>query len=693
MSTDSSETLFKIKCPGCQKKLRIEDRRLIGKKVKCPNCKTPILVAAPATPATEGREKPAAPAAEVKPPQQPLIQEHPSTTPPASPRSSEDEVQLELVTDDLPVGTSAKWIPDSPVLPDPQNVPAAPQQPAEPTPTFPDFSEPSEAKASPLIAPAAADNSGSELNRYRARKKKSWGPTIIVGLFLMLGVGTVAYFALSTKTPSPQTAQATTSDAGGTVPAAPVDESAPYSRERLAYSTELVKEFKPTEGEPLALAMMPRGVTFVIHLRPALLWSPQYQELKVSLTDDVTSWIAAKLKEVCHRDPEQVEEVYLGFILGAGGSEPEVCSVVHLKEPAKMSDLIDEFKGEYVYDITERPDVRLKQDDKYAYLIKDESTFAIAPRLYATELEESRTLPFELSVPLENLRRETDDQRLITLLGVTRDLQTHYPKLMPEAMQPAISKFLEWIGEDVEAISWSVQPSPYLHSELNIHPVTTSNPAVVQQRIQQQFSQLPQTMWKELCVKMSPQEMRFRNFIGRFPAMVEAFRQSTISGTTANFVSMTTVLPAKAAPNLALATLFTVNEAARTDFSVQTIAMNENNSRLPNTVVERLQIPVDSEFNRRPLEMALQYLCDEIEVKLAVNGDALKDAGYTKNMPQTFNLGVVPVERALAQIVNTYQEPGKIMVMSIDEKTKTIHILTEKFAKQLNMPIYEFKKD
>src|SRR5690606_24733837 len=162
-------------------------------------------------------------------------------------------------------------------------------------------------------------------------------------------------------------------------------------------------------------------------------------------TDDVTNWIAAKLKEVCRRDPEQIEDAYIGFILGAGGSEPEICSVVHLKEPAKLSDLIDEFKGEYVYEITERPDLRLKRDDKFAYLIKDESTFAIAPRLYAAELEESQTQPFVLSVPMENLLRETDQQRLLTVMGVVRDLRTHYPKLMPETTHQTMEQFLEWI--------------------------------------------------------------------------------------------------------------------------------------------------------------------------------------------------------------------------------------------------------
>lgn len=611
----------------------------------------------------------------------------------SQPAADDEEVKLELVGDDPPVGTSAVWVPDSPVLPNPAPV-VSREQPATASP-IPDFSRPSEPPANPVIAPIATEPAAG-VSSYRSRKKKSWGPTIIVGVFLFLGVGTVGYLVTNYK-PKENSTSVTGKGNGSATSQAnldePVNENEPYTRERLAYQPQLVEEFEPTSGDPLNLAMMPRGVSFIVHIRPALLWSTdrEYQELKASLTDDVTSWIAAKLKEVCRRDPEQIEEAYIGFILGAGGTEPEVCSVVRLKEPAKLSDLIDEFKGEYVYDITERPDLRLKRDEKYAYLIKDESTFAIAPRLYASELEESQTQPFVMSVPMENLLRETDQEKLLTVMGVARDMRTHYPKLMPEATHQTFERFLEWIGEDVEALSWSAHPVPYLHSQLDIHPTSASNPAALNERLQTQLKSLPENLWKNVCLRMSPRELRFRNFIGRLPAMLEAFRQATVSSNNANFVSMITVLPAKAAPNLALATLFTVNEAARTDFSVEVVAVNQG-SKLPDTVKERLSIPVDSEFSRRPLEMALQYLAGEIEVNLFVDGDALKDAGYTKNMPQTFNLGVVPVEQSFKQIVMNYQEPGKIMVMSIDEKTKTITITTEKFAKNKNLPIYDFAK-
>ncbi|MCA9069405.1 MAG: hypothetical protein KDA84_10800, partial [Planctomycetaceae bacterium] len=126
-----------------------------------------------------------------------------------------------------------------------------------------------------------------------------------------------------------------------------------------------------------------------------------------------------------------------------------------------------------------------------------------------------------------------------------------------------------------------------------------------------------------------------------------------------------------------------------TDFS-EPVAVATTNKQpdLPNTVAERMQMKVDAEFARRPLADALQYLCDEVHVNLHVDGDGLKDAGYTKNMPQTFNLGQVPMIQALAKIVNSYQERNKEMVACVDQDKMLITVTTRKFAEAQGLEIF-----
>jgi hypothetical protein len=225
---------------------------------------------------------------------------------------------------------------------------------------------------------------------------------------------------------------------------------------------------------------------------------------------------------------------------------------------------------------------------------------------------------------------------------------------------------------------------------MRLKPVNTSSTTRLRDRLRGQLEELPKTMWQDVAAKMQPREMRFREFIGRFPAMLEAFQRSTVMGTDSRHLKLTTVLPAKAAPNLALATLFTVNEAARTDFETEpaVAATEPEKPKLPETAAERMKLPVDAEFNRTPLQPALEYLCAEVEVNLFLDGDALEDAGYTRNMPQTYDLGKVPMEQALAAIINGYQEEGREMVVSVNEETKTVTVTTRKFAEQRELPIY-----
>lgn len=654
MSFESISLPISIPCPNCQQKLKVEKREVLGRKVKCPKCQVPFVV-----------------------------------TPPTP--EAEEEVQLELVTDDLPVGTSAKWIPDEQVSPSvevPSRQVAGLGSEAPPSIDFAPFS------LDQFVPPRTEEPVAARLRRRRPRTRTSaW----IFGICLIAAIAIIVVVAMNQpKVDSPSNPVAHQNSGQGHNAHQTLG---PFSKSELQSNVELVQEFEPTDGDPIELYMFPSGVNFVIHFRPALLWSNQreYQILKASLTDRLTGspqspgWIEETLLKVCRRKPKQIEEVTIGLIIGAQGTEPDVCAVVHLKEPEKLSDLIDEFNGTYLYDITERPELRIKVDDEYGYFIKDEKTFAIVPEHLAGELEFSIDRPNrEISEGMDQLLRETDRQKLLTVVGNRGDLQRNAEVLFPEESRNVFSLFLEWLGEDVEMVSWSIHSEPYLHSEMNLRINNTSSPAKVNERLQSQLADLPQTIWKEVCEKMSPPEAGFRKLIGRLPAMLEAFQQSTVTSTSSRYIKLTTVLPEQAAPNLALATLLAVDEASRTDFTKQVVAASTG-PKLPETVAERLKLPVDTEFNRRPLEQALLYLCNELQVTLEVDGEALEEAGYTRNMPQTFTLGVVPAEQAFAKIITSSQDVGKELVISLDETAKSIHFTTKKFAEKRGWSIHSLE--
>ncbi|WP_437224459.1 hypothetical protein SH661x_003639 [Planctomicrobium sp. SH661] len=582
--------------------------------------------------------------------------------------------------------------------------PAAKAPSASPLP-FPVGSEPPQSNASPTPFPSSIPAAGpivpvdADEEILSPLKKKKSGKAFQIGLFAVLGlagIGMAAFF-LTQEKPAPTSAATLTQSTEAESPGRPLDPNQPYSKPLLERDKELVAEFKPTSGQPIEMLMMPSGVNLLIHLRPAQLWSESYnyKVLHASLTDDLMSWMRDQIKGLCRRDPEQIEELTIGVLLGARGTPPQYCCVVRLVEPERLSTLIESFPGKYLYEITERPDLRIKVDDQHGYLIQNEKTFAICPAAMAGDLEYSIDTPnTDIGVGMAEMLKRTDRQRLCTMIADVNDLEIHSGTLVPAAAQPFLTAATEWLGENIETVSWSLQPEPYFHSEIALRPVNTMEVARLDNEVKGKLNKLPETVWKDLCAKMQPREMRFRKLIGRLPAMLAAVTEATVSQRENRCVLLTTVLPAKATPNLALATMFAIDEATRTNFAQATVASSsQNKPTLPETVAERMKLPVDAEFNRTPLEQALTYLCGEIQVKLFVDGDALKDAGYTKNMPQTFNLGKVPMQRALFEIVNAYQEDGKEMVISVDEATKSITVLTKKFADAKGLPVFPLKAE
>lgn len=529
------------------------------------------------------------------------------------------------------------------------------------------------------VAPQEGVGRLRELQRRRRQRRNR--NLIVAGVCVALLAG--GYFLVRPYLPKPAAPEAEL--AATNAPTVPEPAATPAPPLDADWAADL----DPTGGEPIELRMVPSGVRLIVNLRPAQLWSsdPQMAELRASLTQDVTGWIEEQLRSVCRHEPQQIEEVMLAWILGARGTEPELAAVVHLVEDARMSDLLDEFGSEAIDEFAQ-PKVYVKGDQ--ATLILDTKTFATAPRTYGSELPDWIETPnFNTSDGIASLLPHTDRERLCTVVFEPADLQLHLGMLVDDAVRPVMSRAAEWFAADTETVAWSLHAGEAFHSEMLVRGPRTMSTLTLEQNVKQRMEKLPPTM-VELVRKMQPRRSGFRQIIGRFPAMLEVFRLATISSIEDRAVRLLTVMPPKAAPNLALGSVLTWDESTRTDFSADAPEMAAAAPKLPDTVLERLQLPVDAEFNRVPLQDALDYIGGEIQVAVEIDGDALKDAGFTKNMAQTFTLGKVPASDALKHIVGQYKEPGKEMVVVLDEPRKTLIVLTRKFADQQGLKVHQF---
>ena len=178
--------------------------------------------------------------------------------------------------------------------------------------------------------------------------------------------------------------------------------------------------------------------------------------------------------------------------------------------------------------------------------------------------------------------------------------------------------------------------------------------------------------------------------IGRFPAMMQAIVLGTSTHVGPSYVRMITLLPAKAAANLAAASLFTWNQSVITDFSgpAPTVAVAK---ALPEKIVDRLQMMIDVDFRNMPLQEALAFISDEIKTPIEIDGDGLKQAALTQNMKQNYDFGEVTVLKTLDAIITNPDYRDK-MVMSIDETAKKIIVTSRPRATDTGLPIFDTKQ-
>jgi len=686
-----------VPCPQCKKKLKLRDKSLLGKKARCPNCKHAFVLQLPVT---APDPKVSAPEQRQTTPDQTV--DKPAAVPTERPVQPEaiqqnQKVKIELVEPGTPVvGTSAKWIPDDSVDAPPAAAITPPQEQQKQFPqidTSTGTAEKTEASAPvintgqpapvlPNVQLGSTDHAGvARLRELRRKNAKRRNFTILISLTFLILIGVGAYFAW------PRVEQTLATKPATPAPSNPVPQnSTPVTA--LAHQTK--KQIpSPTSGKPIQLLYVPAGTRILVHLRPAELWAAgsQGEEFRACL-GPVGIWAEQKIKEICLKEPAQISEITFCLILGTPGAPPEYAAVVRLTEPVKRSELIAQFDGERLDDYS----FPVYSGDKHSSMIVDKNTYVIGPpgKDRAAEMADSRKFESSTSPGMESILKQTDRDRHLTIVFDPDEVRRQREVLAPEKVHPFLIQFLDWVGDDVETIAWSMHlGQDDFYSEFYFRNTTMIRPAKLATNLKERLDQLPQDML-EGVQKMNPGTVGSRKVIGRFPAMLKAFSMANQQHSGERYAQLVSTLPERSAPNLALASLLTWDESTRTDFSAKVKVKTAPSAgpKLPDLVVDRLKTKIEIDFRRTPLYETFDYIGEETKTNIILDGEALKLVGYTKNMAQTMNLGMVSGLGAIQAIFNVKDQDQMCLV--IDQSKKTATITTKPYAKQNNLKVFVF---
>lgn len=538
-----------------------------------------------------------------------------------------------------------------------------------------------------FIAPVVEAGGVDRMREIRRKNRKRRNVGIIAGGLLALVIAGSFFFIRAKQEQIRREKQAAEQNQKQQVNKAYVSEVAQFRNNGKQFDLT-----SPTAGDPIFLRFMPAGARVIVNLHPDFFWKPgtRGEEFRYCL-GPLGEWVGGQIQKLARFEPEKIDEMMICIIPGLRNQAPEVAALVHLAEAPAQSELTEKFRGEQL-NVGQSPEVYLVGDECFIQI--DLQTFAIGPEKYRQDMVDAMNSGALTDPDIEQILLQTDRERHLTIVFDPMILRVEQVTWFPEKTLPLLNQALDWIGDDVKAVAWSLHLGENrFYSQMTVRGDQVLPPSQMAKKFKKRIDQLPYRVLSAVEM-MEPTAYGKRRIISRFPAMTKAFALATLGGTEerGDDVRLNTVLNERAAPNLALGTLLSWDESTRTDFNrsskpAPTVASNEKPQK-ELTLAEKLAKKIEIDFRKTPLQDAMAYISDESGIPIKLDGAGLKSAAFTQNMPLELKLESVVVKDALRQIItgtgsiNFKNEPNQAIFI-LDESGKGLILTTRKFYTDL----------
>ena len=430
----------------------------------------------------------------------------------------------------------------------------------------------------------------------------------------------------------------------------------------------------------------------MIHLRPAQLWTEDgvtlpsaaaapkekafggHRKPRTELREclgPLAEWSRSRIEEWCLFPPIQIDAATFSFGLRSPGEPPDVSVLVRLVHSVALPEIEKRFGGTP----SEKGQLPVFVKGDRALIVRDPHSFAIGPADAATEMLDARDQPNPTDASIEEMLKQTDRSRDFTIVFRPDDLDRFRESLVTPQWTGLVHQLASWLDPDlVEGVVLSVRLADPLRVRLEARTRPIVSAPHLAEVLKQRLDRLPSDLVKYV-ERLRPAVPGSRKLIGRLPAMCKAVAIGAQPSSQSRLVTLESVLPERAAPNLTLATylLLTETSAPQGRWAANPVVAKRET---PNSLAARLQSPVDVDFKRTPLSDAFESIGGDIGVTFELDGGAFKLAGYTKNMPQTFQLKRAPASQSLQKILKAYPK----LALVADEARGTIVVTTREAA-------------
>ncbi|MBI3860403.1 MAG: hypothetical protein HY290_00755 [Planctomycetia bacterium] len=652
---------IEIACPNCGRKLKLPDSSLLGRKGRCSKCRHGFIMQAPASPqadvtAIHFAEAPS-----------------PSAAGNMQFESEGADENIDADSDKTLMGISVRFVPEAPAARAPAQAATLSAAASPALPPLPSASD--IASLSEVLVESSSDSDEDNLLRVRQMRKKSKRQRMIFGgvaaaLALALGLGAYSFSKPSNKIAKKGGSRATKAQAAE-------DEDSVAGAGHPGDGAGA--DEKP--GEQITLNLVPNGARIIIHLRPAELWQAGSagEEFRACL-GPLGVWMEKTIQEQCLLAPSEIEEATFALI-PASREAFDVAVCVRSRADLKRSDLITKFGGELV----DTPKPHYKGDERAWIIGNGNRTFAGTPnpKENAESLAESVDTPSTTADGVQALLSMTDRKRHFTLVCDLDSVRLGSKTLVPDNAQKFLEAIVDFFGDDVDSVCWSVQLGDAeggnnFKSQVLVRNKLSRKPANLQADLKKKLAKVPSEVF-EIAQLTHPKKLGEKKIVGRYPIMTKMVQELTRFDTGHRLVSMKVELPERAGPNLALGTLLTWNQTTLPGFGSAPAApaVAAAKSNLPDKVADRLKKKITVDFRREFMYKAMEFISDEIGVTIKLDGPGMKEVGITQNEYQTFALEDAPATVVLQKILGP-----KNLILVVDEQAKTATVTSIPMAER-----------